>query len=214
MPQGPSRRTRLILGLATTVVAIATLVAGWLVLSGDGSRPAGRDDTHPSPAVPTSVLVVDVGRVGGYPVAGDIPDRRLQDEAQAVRDTMTGLYTAAFVDPALWAGGRFPTVKDFFGGQAREQARSDIPDLTLGKAAGTLEKVRPEHARVLVRFLLDANRRPVAATAEMEFRGTGFAAGIEVPISHRGRYILRPEGGRWLVVAYEVRGRVGLQEPS
>jgi hypothetical protein len=207
------RRKLAILVPAGAVVLLAAAAGLWLALSGtDQAEGPGSAEPGASPAAPTYGLAVDLGRVGGYPVAGDIPDRRLQKEGQAVRDTMTGLYTAGFVDPALWEEGRFPTVPDFFAGQARRQVPEDLQDLTLGRAAASLSAVRPEHARVLVRFLLDAHRRPVAATADMEFEGTALAEGIEVPVRHEGRYVLRPTGDRWLIVAYEVQGRLGTGE--
>ena len=213
-PPGGRRRNILIALLGGGLAVVTASVGLWLALRGDDPPRAPKTRESPSPAFPTYGLAVELGRVGGYPVARDVPDRRLQREGEAVRETMTGLYTAGFVDPAQWQGGGFPTVPDFFSGQAHQQAREDVQDLTLGRAAGILASVRPEHARVLVRFLLDARRRPIAATADMEFRGTGLAEGVEVPIRHEGRYLLRPTGGRWLIVAYEVRGRVGTGEAA
>jgi hypothetical protein len=211
-PQPGTRRKVLIGAVTGAIVVVAGSLGLWLALSGGGPASGPSTPGQAPPDVPTYGLAVELGRVGGYPVAGDLPDRRLQTEGQAVRDTMTGLYTAGFVDPVQWGEGRFPTIPDFFAGEARRRVRDDLQDLTLGRAARTLDTVRPEHARVLVRFLLDARRQPIAATADMEFRGTGLAGGVEVPIRHQGRYVLRPIAGRWLVVAYDVRGQLGTGE--
>jgi hypothetical protein len=61
----------------------------------------------------------------------------------------------------------------------------------------------------VLRFLPDQKRRPVAALADMRFRAIGAGDGFEVPIRHEGDYLMRRLDGRWLIVGYEVRGRVG-----
>ena len=61
-----------------------------------------------------------------------------------------------------------------------------------------------------LRVLVGAEGRPISTIALMEFRATGLGPTIgEIPIQHQGRYVLRPVEGRWLVVAYDVRGHLG-----
>ncbi|HSJ49941.1 MAG TPA: LCP family protein, partial [Actinomycetota bacterium] len=79
--------------------------------------------------------------------------------------------------------------------------------LPLGQAARELEAVRPRRARADLRFLADANDRPVVATADVTFKGIGLAGDDRRPIRHDGRYTLRRVNGRWRIVAYEVRAR-------
>jgi hypothetical protein len=69
--------------------------------------------------------------------------------------------------------------------------------------------VTPTDARIVIRFLPDEGKGPVAALADMRFRAIGFGDGFEVPIRHEGDYLLRRFDGRWLVVGYDVTGRVG-----
>jgi hypothetical protein len=148
--------------------------------------------------------------VKAIPVRGDLKPRKLRSPAESVRQTFTDLYSTAFVDPARWEGGAFSGIFDHFVPATREQAGRDLADLTLGRAAGHLTAVRPEWARLDVRFLLGPARVPVAAQASMRFAATAFALdGTEVPLRHRGEYVLERLEGRWLVVSYEVEGGFG-----
>jgi hypothetical protein len=190
---------------------VVSLVAGGVWLAVSPERPPATRSTPSEPtAAPAYPFEVRLGRVRAVPVDGSVRRRLLAAPAQAVRQTMTGLYSAAFVDPGLWAGGRFPSVFGFFGGQARQRVHRDLEDLTLGPAAAHLAAVRPGRASLGVRFLMDAHRHPVAAVAAMRFVGAAITAdGGEIPLRHGGEYVLRRTGGRWLVVAYEVQGRLG-----
>jgi hypothetical protein len=204
-----SPRTRW--SLLAVGILIVLLAAGgvWLAVS---RKPPSVAAPAPPPAIqaPAYPFEVHLGRVRAVPVDGAVRRRRLAAPAQAVRQTMTELYSAAFVDPALWQGGRFPSVFGYFAGQARRQVHRDLEDLTLGPVAADVTTVRPVRARVVVRFLVDAHRRPVAAVAGMEFAGVALTAeGGEVPVHHGGEYVLRRTGGRWLIEAYDVRGRLG-----
>jgi LCP family protein required for cell wall assembly len=71
-----------------------------------------------------------------------------------------------------------------------------------------VDAVRPERARVDVRFLTDAAKRPAAAFATASFEGTAIAGPAELRVRHEGEYTLRKVDARWRVVAYDVRGRV------
>jgi hypothetical protein len=153
---------------------------------------------------------VDLRRVDEVAVTNRVKEREVRAVAQSVRETMAGVYGAGFVYPDQWQGGRFPSLFQYFVGQARPQARRDLQDLSLGRAANRLEAVRPERARVNVRVMVGPTGHPLAAVAGMEFRATGLGAdGLELPIRHLGRYVLRRVGGGWRIVAYDVRGRLG-----
>jgi LCP family protein required for cell wall assembly len=151
---------------------------------------------------------MDLRDYGGRGPDGPIRRRALQDPAREVRDSLERLYSIAFVDPSGWDGGRFPDLARSFAGDARETVRGDLGALTLGPAARVVEAVRPERARVEVRFLADASKRLVAAFAQVAFEATAFAGDAELPIEQSGAYTLRRVDGDWRVVAYDVRGRI------
>ena len=98
---------------------------------------------------------------------------------------------------------------DAFAPEARKQAREELNQLTLGGAARSLTSMLPIHARVVVRFLPDEKRNPVAAIADMRFKGMASGEGMEIPVRHEGDYLMRKLDGKWLIVGYEVSGRVG-----
>jgi hypothetical protein len=194
--------------------AAAVAVAGALWLAGDRRvepRPTAPAPPSPAPSpAPRYFLIVDLRRVDEVAVTDRVKEREVRAVAQSVRETMAGVYGAGFVYPDQWQGGRFPTLFQYFAGQARPQARRDLQDLSLGRTANRLGAVRPERARVNVRVMVGPTGHPLAAVAGMEFRATGLGAdGLELPIRHLGRYMLRRVGGGWRIVAYDVRGRLG-----
>jgi hypothetical protein len=209
MPDPPRTRTWLLGGLA----AVALGAGGAALWLAPDPAPPKEPVTGPSPAptpTPTYPLVLEVGRVEEIAVGDRVDRRDVRAAAGSVRDTLTSLYTTAFVDPSRWVRGRFPYLGESFAGEARVESRRDIEDLTLGPTARRLEAVRPRRARVTMRILVGAEGRPISTIALMKFRATGLGATIgETSIRHRGRYVLRPVHGRWLVVAYDVRGRLG-----
>jgi hypothetical protein len=195
------------------VLVVVLLAAGgaWLWSAArPPASPAPAAPPSPSPSLPAYALEVTLRRVKAIAVSGTVKQRKLRAPAEAVRQTFTDLYATAFVDPSRWEGGAFPGLFDHFAPAAREEARRHLDDLTLGRAAEHLSAVRPEWARLDVRFLLGPARVPVAAQASMRFAATAFAGdGTEVPVRHRGEYVLERLEGRWLVVTYRVDGGFG-----
>lgn len=193
------------------LVLVVVVGGAWLLLD---SRPAAQQPAlpppSPSPTAPTYAFDVTLRRVKALPVSGSVKKRKLRAPAEALGQTFTDLYATAFVDPTRWERGTFPALFDHFAPPAREEARRDLDDLTLGRAAEHVSAVRPEWARLDVRFLLGPARVPVAAQASMRFAATAFNLdGTEVPVRHRGEYVLERLKGRWLVVSYRVDGGFG-----
>jgi hypothetical protein len=153
-------------------------------------------------------LGIRLAKVAGVALKGRPPRGPLMEPAEEIRRTISLMYTAGFVDSAQWGAG-FPGVLDAFAPGTRKSAREDLNQLTLGGSARSLVSVTPTDARIVIRFLPDPKRRPVAAIADMRFRAIGADEGFEVPIRHEGEYLMRRLDGRWLIVGYEVRGRVG-----
>lgn len=160
----------------------------------------------PRPAFELTVNVRDV-RIDGVG-RRDVRPRDLRDPTRAVRDAIAELYSIAFVDPTRWGDGEFPGLPSLFAGAARERAERDLPRLTLGRAARTLDAVRPRPARLDVRFLTDPKGRPVVAVADVRFEGVALDGEDARPIRHDGEYTLRRVNGRWRIVAYRVHARV------
>ena len=203
-----SRASRWIL---TGLVLVAVGVVAWVwAVARPDAGPMAPPPPSPSPSPPGYILDVALRRVKAIPVRGSVKPRKLRAPAEAVRQAFTDLYSAAFVDPNRWAGGAFTGFLDHFAAEARGDAGGHLDDLTLGRAAGHVSAVRPEWARLDVRFLLGPGRVPVAAQTSMRFSATAFALdGTEVPIRHRGEYMLERLHGRWLIVSYDVDGGLG-----
>jgi hypothetical protein len=195
--------------LAGVVLVLVGALGVWTSLRAD-QQTEPPPASSPSPSPPAYALEVELRRVNGLAVVGKARDRRLRDPAESVRQMMTDLYSTAFVDPARWESGRFSTLFPHFVADAREQARRDLENLSLGAAAAHLDAVRPEWARLDVRFLVGPTRRPLAAMASMRFAAIGFGPGVPgVVIRHRAEYLLHLVEGRWLIAGYEVEGSVG-----
>ena len=191
---------------------IAAAAVTLLLSAGCTDRPATPPAADPTPtadaAPEASPLHVRLAKVTGVALVGRPPKAPLLGPAEEIRRTIERMYAAAFVDPSSWGSG-FRGVLDAFASDARARARDDLTQLTLGGTARRLESVRSDGARVVVQFLPNGRRQPVAAIADMRFLATGIGPGVEVPIHHRGEYVMEPFDGRWLIVGYEVEGRIG-----
>jgi hypothetical protein len=176
--------------------------------TGSGPPPPGRVVDPVTGQEIAGPLGIRLAKIAGIALKGRPARGPLLEPAGQIRETISLMYTAGFVDPAQWRAG-FPAVLDAFAPGSRRLAREDLNQLTLGAAARSLVSVTPTDARLVLRFLPDRKRRPVAALADMRFRANGAGDEFEVPIRHEGDYLMRRLDGRWLIVGYEVRGRVG-----
>lgn len=193
----------------------AALLAGALALvqctgGGEGGGPAdGGPIAQPTEAPQPSVPDFAFELAGVEPVLttqdGEVatPARSV---AMDVRDALTELYRAAFLDPAQWEAGTYEPVFALFTEDAAEAARGDMDTLTLGPAAGqTVLRVNPGSGELEVRILLDQSGEPVTAVAIVEFLAEAEAPdGSVTTIVSTGQYFLRPEAGRWVIYAYDV----------
>jgi hypothetical protein len=148
-------------------------------------------------------------RVKGDSPAGNMDGDDLQVEAEAVRETMDALYVAGYVDPEKWEEGAFPEVLDQFAESARRQAERDLDQFTLGQDAQGISSVRPVNGRLDVEFLADGEQTPIGAVARALFAANAtLKSGGPAAIQHEGTYYMRPDGDRWLIIGYDVRGIV------
>jgi polyisoprenyl-teichoic acid--peptidoglycan teichoic acid transferase len=204
-----SRRKVGWLGIGAIGVVLS-LVVGVLWALRSPSPPAGSPGTpRGSAASPRYDLAVNLRAVQGKGPTGIVAKPGvLAGPAAAVERTITQLYDIGFVDPVLWADGRFPSLAAPFAPEARQRVRAHVADLSLGEAAARLEAVRPTRARLDVRFMLDRGRHPIMAFAHMDFAGVGQAEDAELPIRHQGDYALRRTDAGWRIVSFRVKSRV------
>ena len=193
-----ARRWALVAGVVASAGVLG--VAAWSLLSGEG----GPLDRREVPG-----FTFEVQEVSGAGITGRAERSALTPAVDGIRRTLDELYVRGFIDPERWDGGEFPDLTEAFAGAAAERARENVADLTLGDVAERLSFVDPSHGRMDVRFLLGEEGNPFAAWATTLFRARGVVEdGGGVAIEHRGRYLLRPVEDRWLIVGYDVSGRL------
>ncbi len=134
--------------------------------------------------------------------------RHMRAAALRVRETMTEFYAIGFVDPSRWADGEFTSLFRLFGRDVRPDAHRDLRRLSIGPLARTVDAVRPTAARLEIRFLGDAGRRPIAAIARADFQANARAGEQRASLRHSGEFVLRKLNGAWRIVAYDVRARI------
>ncbi|MGH2711808.1 MAG: hypothetical protein ACRDH9_11480 [Actinomycetota bacterium] len=188
---------------AAAVLAIALLVAACTANEPEPTAPPGVSGPQTVPP-----LGIRLAKVNAVALKGRLPRGPYMASAEQIRTTISLMYTAGFVDPAQWQAG-YPGVLDAFAPQTRNRARDDLNQLTLGGSAKSLTSMLPHSARIVIRFLPNDERNPIAAIADMRFNGVASGNGFEVPVRHEGEYLMRRLDGRWLIVGYDVHGRVG-----
>jgi hypothetical protein len=195
-------------GLRVPVVAGAVLLvaaigaAVWFFLLRDGGGFLGGGDETPA-------FRFDLRKVSSVALDGKASKPALKQAALDLRATLDAMYSAGFVDPAQWEDGEFPAVLQAFSSRASGGARKDLPDLTLGPAALELDSVEPGRSRLDVRFLLTPNRQPFAAVATTTFHAEGaLESGGSLSVVHEGRFLMQRIDGEWLIVSYEVDGKL------
>ena len=181
-------------------MAAALGAVAWLFLSRGGTLVLGDE-------APT--FRFDLRRVSSVATDGKAPKGDLLQAAKDIRATLDAMYLAGFVDPDRWAGGTFPEVLEAFSSRTAAGAEGDLAELTLGSAHARLDAVTPGPSQLDVEFLLDGDRLPFAAIATTVFRAEGrLAGGGSLSVMHEGRYVMRPVDGRWVIVGYQVDGKL------
>jgi hypothetical protein len=186
----------------TALVALGVVLFLLFQGGGDGGLLDGGDDTIPAfdfrvtRAVP--ILVTDT-----KPTQFDASAR---DVATQVGDTMTTLYTEAFLDPANWRGGSYDEVWPLFEDGSQAAAQQDGTTLTLGPSAGDrFDKVDQPLGTLNVKVLLDRTNQPATAVAIVKFKALGTATdGTSILLVSTGQYFLRPLSDGWRVYSFSV----------
>lgn len=199
MPRGSHRAGRGIrwpvVGGATVAVAVIAVAVWFLVTK------------NPLREVPD--FSFEFGKVGGSSVAERAPEAELRDAAEQIRETLDAMYVVGFVDFRKWQGGTFPELYEAFAEDLEAKVRQDLPSLTLGADAAQIDTVDPISGRLSIRFLVDEEQQPIAASAHAIFAANALAKdGGNVAIQHDGTYYMEIEDDSWLIGAYEVEGIV------
>jgi len=133
-------------------------------------------------------------------------DSTAQDVAGQVSDTMTTLYTEAFLDPANWRDGSYDEVWPLFEDGSQAAAQQDGTTLTLGSSAGDrFDRVDQPLGTLNVKVLLDRTNQPATVVAIVKFKALATAkAGAPILVVSTGQYFLRQASDGWLVYAFSV----------
>ncbi len=127
-----------------------------------------------------------------------------QDVGAQVDETMTALYTEAFLDPANWRDGSYDEVWPLFEEGTQAAAQEQGTTLTLGPTAGDqFAKVEQPLGTLNVRVLLDRTNQPTTAVAIVKFKAVASGKdGTTVAVVSTGQYFLRSASDEWLVYAF------------
>ena len=193
------------------LIVPAALVALGLVLflvlrgggGGGGIFGGGPDDTTPA-------LHFRVTKAQPIVVTDKDPkqfDSSAAQVAAQVTQTMTALYTEAFLDPSNWRDGSYDNVWPLFDEGARASAQQDGTTLTLGASAGdTYDEIGRPRGKIRVKVLLDREEKPSMAVAIVTFTALGTRKdGTYTEIVSNGQFFLKPGGTGWTVYAFQVR---------
>jgi ketosteroid isomerase-like protein len=190
------------------VVAVLTLSAA---ASCDAVTPPDQvPSTAPSPpdeaAAPAFRFVVGARRIEATDPTrvGRRDRRRAQEILRAVRDRITDLYVAAFLDPERWETGDYDVVFALFAGGARAAARERAAALTAGPdAAARFTTIRRAGGRIVLRALVDRSGAATLVSSAVRFRAR--VEGDEPALLRsQATYLLRRTDGGWRIVAFEV----------
>jgi len=198
---GSGRKIRWPVIAAVSVAVVVIGVALWFLFFREGGV---LDDSRDVPA-----FSFDVRDIRSQAVTVEPPRDELERTADGVRATLDRLYVDGWIDPEQWDGGEFPDVPSLFFGDAAARAGGDLEDLTLGSDAARVTFMDPTFGSMQVSFLIGEDGNPFAAWATTLFRARGeLDDGGEIKAQHEGRYLLRPIEDEWLIVGYDVEGRI------
>ncbi|MEX0985562.1 MAG: hypothetical protein WD096_11030 [Actinomycetota bacterium] len=207
-------RRRAIVGGVVAVAALGGIT--YLLTGGDTINPI---DVLVDPGPPTPTFAFDSVKVDVESTTAtskeDLTDTAEEGahEAQAV---LTDLVQGAFVDPDTW-GDYDGVFSRAMTDDAAAKAVREADALTLGVTANAdYEFVTPEHGKLRLQILTDAEDRPAQASALLTFRATAeLADGTFTTLTSKGTYLLRVVDGRWRIFSFDVtRKEVAAEAPA
>lgn len=109
------------------------------------------------------------------------------------------------MDPNTWKNGVSRDAWSIFDPSVADQAKKDSKNLTLGDQVPDLTKLSLKESSLAVKVLEDAAGKPLAAVAHVDFAGSGtLHNGQTVDVTNHADFLLRLEGGKWLVIGYPI----------
>jgi hypothetical protein len=122
---------------------------------------------------------------------------------EGVRTTLSQFYATAFLDPATWKGGTPDALWSMFGSDIRATARTSAASFTLGRAAGQVGTLSSSSSSIGVTIFFDPSGHVHAASATVVFGASGeLVSGSPLSVTSTGMFLLKLQGGRWLIVGY------------
>jgi hypothetical protein len=203
-----SKRPAIALLVIVAVVVLAIAVGAYLAISGGSSESSTSAPPTTSAATPPFAFRVDDAI--GVP-STDIAAKKLRTATAHVADsaakTMSGLYAAAFLDPANWQSGAYDPVWSYFDPRSAPSAKRDVEDLTAGTNAGDdFETITPSRSKLDVKVLFDDHNKPAAYSAQVLFTANAANAdGAGTRLYSAGTYFLQPAGNEWRITSFDVR---------
>jgi hypothetical protein len=202
------RRRRLIwIAAAVGALALAGL-ASWLLTHGStpSTQPESPAATQtPSPTIPVRPAFVFSVRSRQPAATGKLKRGAADDATVEIGAELSAFYDAVFMDPNTWKNGVPKDAWAIFDPSAKERAKKDADALTLADQVPDLANLSVSESSLAVKVLLDPAGKPYAAAAQVDFIAVGtLQSGGMVTVTNHAAFVLRLEGGQWLVTAYPI----------
>ncbi|HEU5002609.1 MAG TPA: hypothetical protein VFW71_07520 [Actinomycetota bacterium] len=201
--------------------ALALLLVGLLLAACSSSKkpaasgsatsrtPPGKASAKPSPSS-TAPPQANFSASGVKPV--DAQDRSSANEAanaaaKQVINLMDTYYNDAFLQPAQWGGGTFPSLSGLFTQDAAGSVAANLPVLTLGGLANQISRVDPtKQSAGEVSVLIEPDGSASFATVTTRFEGTGkpSGGGPAVQILQSAQFMVQISGSTAQIAGYDI----------
>ncbi len=206
-------RSSFVVVLVLVIVVAAGGVAFFLFRNDTASNAQEHPQGSPTITVPSSVAAATINfhlkqvtpTTIGNP--GSKTDASSQKAATDVKDALAQFYEQAFLTKDNWSQADYAAAWASLVPESRAAAQRDVDLLTLGKdAPSTYSSVAFDSGDVSVQVLLDENAQPKSAIASVHFNAEAKQKdGGSTAVRSVGRYLLRPEGDKWMIYGYQVR---------
>ncbi len=136
----------------------------------------------------------------------DRPDsgQKAQDEAPKVVALINTFYSAAFLDPAKWQGGRHPELAGLFTAEAQPSVGPNLVNLAMSDLSDKIERVDATAQRIdRLTFFVENDGSLPFGVVSVTFEGVGqTGGGDDVQIKHNAQFWLQRDGDAYKISAY------------